>query len=401
MLSVAEARSQVLSRCQPLPPEKMTHSAALGRVLAESVASDLDMPPFDKALMDGYAVRGADVASPPATLEVIEEITAGMTPARAVGPGQASRIMTGAPIPEGADTVVVVEQTRMLDDGRVRIDGPVVKPGANVLKRGREMRQGEMVLCAGTVLRPQEIGVLATLGRAEALVTPPPRLSVIATGDELVEPPIVPGPGQIRNSNAPMLVAQATRAGATARSLGIARDRVESLRPLIHEGLDTSDVVILSGGVSAGKLDLVPGVLRELGVEPHFHKVRLKPGKPLFFGTCGRKLVFGLPGNPVSSFVCFELFIRPAVRRLAGRADLDLPAVRATLAADFAYSTDRPTYHPARLDLGASEWRVAPVPWFGSADLRAFLAATGLLVLPAGDNALRAGQGVVVLRLDG
>ncbi len=401
MLSVAEALHKVLGQCRPLPPLRMPlWPDALGRVLAEDVASDLDMPPFDKALMDGYAVHSEDLASGTATLRVVEEITAGQTPKRAVAAGQASRIMTGAPMPEGADAVVMVERTRQLDDGRVAIDSRAF-PGMNMLTRGREMTAGEVVLRAGSVLRPQEVGVLATVGRTEALLIPPPRVGVLPTGDELVDPPALPGPGQIRNSNAPMLLAQAARAGGAPRTLGIARDNLDSLRALVNEGLQTSDILILSGGVSAGKLDLVPQVLQEAGVTPHFHKVRLKPGKPLFFGTRGegadQRLVFGLPGNPVSSFVCFELFLRPAIRALAGHANIELPRGTARLAGEFSHDSDRPTYHPGWLDAG----EVKAVPWFGSADLRAFLRANALLVLPPGQRKYQPGDEVDVLRLDG
>jgi molybdopterin molybdotransferase len=320
--------------------------------------------------------------------------------------------LTGAPIPEGADAVVPVERSRLLDGERVHLEGRGAA-GDNILRRGREMRAGEVVLKAGCVLRPQELGMLATLGRSHARLVPPPRVAVLATGDELVEPGLALEPGQIRNSNAPMLLAQAARAGASPHYLGIGRDRVDSLGPLIQQGLESADVLVLSGGVSAGKLDLVPGVLQELGVVPHFHKVHLKPGKPLFFGTVGQPfqpdvggrvrmycLTYGLPGNPVSSLVCFELFIRPALLRLAGRT-ADPASLRARLAEDFPYRTDRPTYHPARLESDEQGWRVRPVPWFGSADLRSFLDADALLVLPKGDHVHRAGQCLEVLRLDG
>jgi molybdopterin molybdotransferase len=234
---------------------------------------------------------------------------------------------------------------------------------------------------------------------------PPPRVAILATGDELIEGPMLPGPGQIRNSNAPMLLAQAARAGALPRYLGIARDRLDSLRPMIDEGLQTSEILVLTGGVSAGKLDLVPDVLREAGVTAHFHKIAIKPGKPLFFGTCtrgeGQRLIFGLPGNPVSTFVCFELFLRPAIRRLAGYADLDLPGVQARFTDDFRHEADRPTYHPAALTWGPEGWRVTAVPWFGSADLRAFLQANALLVLPPGAHQWRGGDSIDVLRLEG
>src|SRR5262245_54702294 len=346
MLSVAEALEKVLEQCQPLPARRLPLShEALGRVLAEDVVSDLDVPPFDKAQMDGYAVRSGDLSTGAATLRVVEEITAGQTPKLSVAGGQASRIMTGAPMPEGADAVVMVEKTRLLGDGQVALESRAF-PGMNALARGREMAAGEVILRAGSVLRPQELGVLATVGRTEALLIPPPRVTVLPTGDELVEPPAVPGPGQIRNSNAPMLMAQVARAGGVPRSLGIARDNLDSLRMLVQEGLRTSEILVLSGGVSAGKLDLVPQVLREAGVAAHFHKIHLKPGKPLFFGTLGdgadRRLVFGLPGNPVSSFVCFELFLRPAIRRLAGRCDIELPRARLKLTEAFDHNSDRP-----------------------------------------------------------
>ena len=412
MLSVTEAQAIVLQHAQPLPPETAPLStAALGQVLAEEVASDLDMPPYDKALMDGYAVRSADLPEGRGTLEVIEEITAGKTPTLPVATLQAARIMTGAPIPPGADAVVIIERTRTLDNGRVQIDDKPPKPGQNILSRGREMWSGEVVLKTGTVLRPQEFGLLGSVGRTAVQVHPRPRVAILPTGDEVVEVSQVPGPGQIRNGNGPMLVAQTARAGGMPRFLGIARDRLDSLRPLVAEGL-RSPILVLSGGVSAGKLDLVPGVLEELGVKAHFHKIEMKPGKPLFFGTLQQKpgfsekpgfsgsLVFGLPGNPVSGLVCFELFVRPAIRRLMGFADAGPRMVQAVLAENFVYRTDRPTYYPARLEAHASGWRVRPVPWFGSADLRGVTRANAFVLFPVGDHQHRAGQIFPVLTTD-
>jgi molybdopterin molybdotransferase len=407
MLSVADAQALILAEARPLPAEAVPLAQALGRVLAADVVSGADVPAQDKSLMDGYAVRCADLPDGRGALAVLEEVTAGQVPRHAVGPGQASRIMTGAPLPGGADAVVQVERTRLLDDGRVEVEDRPPRPGQNVLPRGREMRAGDAVLAAGVVLRPQEIGLLGTLGQVPVRVVPAPWVAVLSTGDEVVEPDQAPGPGQLRNSNGPMLLAQALRAGARARYLGIARDRLDSLRPLVEEGL-RADVLVLSGGVSAGTLDLVPAALREAGVVARLHKVEMKPGKPVFFGTrdhaeapAGRTLVFGLPGNPVSSLVCFELFLRPALRRLAGHPEAGPPVVWATLAEDFPYRTDRPTYHPAHLELGAKGWRVRPVPWFGSADLRALTRANALLVLPAGDQRHQAGQVFPVVRMDG
>lgn len=406
MLSVAEAQSIILQLVRPLVAQNLPLSpGVLGLVLGEDVASDLDMPPHNKALMDGYAVRVADLPEGRAALVVIEEITAGRTPRHSVGPGQAARIMTGAPIPAGADAVVVVERTRMIDDGRVQIEDRAPQPQQNIMAQGREMRRGETVLTPGTLLRPQELGVLATVGRTTVRLIPAPRVAVLSTGDEVVDAAQMPGPGQIRNGNGPMLAAQVARAGGVPHFLGIARDRVEHLRSLAEEGLK-ADALVLSGGVSAGKLDLVPGVLQELGVRPHFHKVEMKPGKPMYFGTRprpngpGDTLVFGLPGNPVSSLVCFELFVKPALRALAGHPEPGPRLLRATLAEDFPHRSDRPTYYPASLQGADKGWRVAPVPWLGSADLRGLTQANALMLLPAGDHHHRAGQELSVLPLD-
>jgi molybdopterin molybdotransferase len=409
MLSVAEAQTVILKHAQPLPAETVLLSpAALGLVLAENVASDLDMPPHDKALMDGFAVRTADLLEGRGVLEVIEQVTAGQTPTRSLGPEQATRIMTGAPIPSGADAVVMVERTRQQDGHRVEIeDRP--RPGQHILPQAREMHCGETVLASGAMLRPQELGLLAGVGRTAVKVHPAPEVAILPTGDELVEAPERPGPGQIRNGNGPMLAAQAARAGGIPRSLAISRDRVDSLRPLIAEGL-RSPVLVLSGGVSAGVADLVPGVLRDLGVEAHFHKVQMKPGKPVFFGTratdaaASREraptLVFGLPGNPVSSLVCFELFVRPAIRRLRGHADSGPRFVNARLLDDFVYKTDRPTYHPAWLESAEEGWNIRPVPWFGSGDLRGLTRANALVLFDAAHAEHHAGNIYPVLRIE-
>jgi molybdopterin molybdotransferase len=400
MLRVDEAQAVVGQHARPLPPETLPLTfALLGLVLAEDVASDIEMPPYDKALMDGIAVRSSDLPEGRGVLRVIEEITAGQTPRFPVGAGQAARIMTGAPLPAGADAVVMIERTQALDGDRVRVEDQLLAPGRNILARGREMHRGETVLSKGTILRPQELGILATVGRTVARVHLRPQVAVLSTGDEVVEPSQLPGPGQIRNGNGSMLMGQISRAGGCPRFLGIARDRLESLRPLVAEGLGSS-VLVLSGGVSAGKLDLVPAVLQELGVTAHFHKVEMKPGKPVFFGTRGNTLVFGLPGNPVSALVCFELFVRPALRRLLGHAEPGPHLVAAALAEDFAYGTDRPTYHPACLESTHNGFLVRPVPWFGSADLRGLARANALVLFPPGDHRHRGGQVFSVLALD-
>jgi molybdopterin molybdotransferase len=402
MISVAEAQAAVLQHLRPLTPQSMPLTpAVLGLVLAENVVSDLDLPPYDKAMMDGYAVRSADLPDGRGNLSVVEEITAGRTPQHSVAAGQAARIMTGAPVPAGADAVVMVEHSKVTEPGRVAIEDRAPKPGQHIMPRGGEMRAGEVVLNAGTDLRPAAFGILATVGRTQALAVPAPRVAVIATGDELVEAGTKLQSGQIRNSNGPMLVAMVQQAGCRPDYLGIARDEPARLRKLIDDGLRT-DVLVLSGGVSAGTLDLVPGILQEAGVRAHFHRVTMKPGKPVFFGTGPRgTAVFGLPGNPVSSLVCFELFVRPALRRLGGHGR-PLPApMQALLAEDFRHRSDRPTYHPAVLDESHEGRRVRPVAWLGSPDLKALARANALVVFPPGEATLKAGQAFDVISLDG
>ena len=398
MLSVSEALAAVLQQVKTLPVEEAALAALpLGRVLAETVGSDIDSPPYTKSMMDGYAVRATDG---PVTLRIVEEVAAGQMPTKFVQAGEATHITTGAPIPNGADAVVMIEQTQPISPDEIRILVPVIA-GKNILERGTEMKEGEIVLQAGCVLGPQEFGLLATVGRVAVAVVSKPRVAILTTGDEIVEPSRKPGPGQIRNSNGSMLLAQSERAGATPRYLGIARDTVDSLRALIAVGLERADVLILSGGVSAGKFDLVPGVLQELGVVSHFHKVTMKPGKPLFFGMRQDKLVFGLPGNPVSSFVCFELFVRPALRKLSGHADPEPRRTQLPVVGELHTENDRPTFWPARVELGEAGFRVRPLPWSGAADLRALHTANALLEIPPGEQRFQTGQLATVILLEG
>jgi molybdopterin molybdotransferase len=298
--------------------------------------------------------------------------------------------MTGAPIPDGADAVVQVERTRLLDDRTVYLEQVDPAPGQNLLPLGASLRVGDVVLCEGSELRPIEIGVLAEIGHGEVLAIPRPRVAVLPTGDELVDVSETPAPAQIRNSNGPLLSAAVAKAGGQPLEQEVARDDRELLRSAIERGLD-ADILILSGGVSAGKFDLVPEVLSELGVEPVFHKVALRPGKPLWFGVKRdgdrRVLVFGLPGNPVSSFVCFELFARPAISALAGRGFRGLPVRRGRLTHEFRHQGDREAYLPARLttSVAGSETDLEILPWQGSADL-ATLARANCLARLSGER---------------
>ena len=346
MLEVAEALSQVVARVRPLTPAAAVLSpAVLGRVLAADVRADADSPPFPKSLRDGYAVRSADCVATGAELRVVAEIAAGAVPTQPVRPGECARIFTGAPMPDGADAVVMQEDTQPLDGDRVRITDAKVRPHQWVFARGVEMRAGEVVLHAGATLTPAALGVLAGLGQTQANLYPAPRVAIVSTGNELVEPGEALKPGQIRNSNGAMLAAQVARAHATPLPRGIVRDEPAATRAALGEALAAADVLLVAGGVSVGKFDLVPGVLEQLGVTIHFRQVRLKPGKPLLFGTKDSTLVFGLPGNPVSAFVCFELFVRPALRVLAGHADAAPRLTRLPLAEGIAEVNDLSLIH--------------------------------------------------------
>jgi molybdopterin molybdotransferase len=408
MLTVDEALRLVLEHAQPLPAVEVDCADALDHVLAERVVSDVDSPPHDKSIVDGYAVFSSDLAGGTAELTVIEEVVAGAVPKKSLAAGQASRIMTGAPVPAGADAVVMVERTQAIAglDGaeRVRIVDASVRPGQNILPRGCSMRRGDTILEPGAWLRPIELGLLAEVGRSRVRVAPHPTVAVLSTGNELVPHDGTPSAGQIRNSNGPMLAASIRAAGAVAIELGIARDDRDELRRLVERGL-AADVLVLSGGVSAGILDLVPEVLAELGVGQVFHKVRLKPGKPLWFGALPPQaprqqatLVFGLPGNPVSSLVCFELFVRFAIDRLSGRESSSRLRT-ARLGAPFAHRGDRPTYHPGQLSEDGVKPTALPLAWRGSADLRTLAEANCLICFPAGDREYATGESVTARML--
>lgn len=403
MLSVDEALALVWQHAVPLAAVEMPAGRALGLPLAEAIVSDIDSPPYDKAMMDGYAVVAADLASGSAELEILEEITAGTTPTLAVRPGCCSRIMTGAPIPSGADAVVMVEQTQVdpVQPGLVRIQTQITS-GRNILTQGTSLRQGAEILAAGTIIRPIEVGILAEVGRDTIAVRPAPTVSILSTGDELVPASIRPAAGQIRNSNGPMLEAMVRAVGATPAQLGIARDVREELSRAVERGLE-SDLLILSGGVSAGVLDLVPSVLAEQGVEQVFHKVNMKPGKPLWFGKRVSKerttLVFGLPGNPVSSLVGFHLFVRHALNRLAGRQEDSPLQIGFQLTAPFANRGDRPVFFPSAIDrTETGESTITPLDWKGSADLATLTQADALAYFPA-EAHCQAGEFVAAVRL--
>ena len=386
LISIAAARERVLAAVRPLPAEPVALDSALDRVLAEDVSSAEDLPPFDSSAMDGFAV----IAGPAAELAVVAESRAGHPAERALAAGEAIRISTGAVIPDGADAVVPVERVEA-DGGRVRV--PATRPGAHVRGTGEDVRAGDLVLRAGRPIGPAELGVLASLGRAEVRCARAPVVALLATGDELVEPGLPLAPGQIRNSNSRALAAQALRAGAAAVTRRAAADDRAAVEAALAELLESADVVCVSGGVSVGEHDHVKRALAALGVEQRFWGIRLKPGKPTWFGERDRKLVFGLPGNPVSSMVTFQLFARPALRALQG-ADPDAPRASALLDAPVSMDPERDQALRCALTAAEDGWHAAPARAQGSHVLTSMLGADALALVPAGDGELPAGTRV-------
>lgn len=369
---------------------------ASGFVLAEDVTADRDQPPFDRAMMDGFALRAADVAGGPATLRVIGEIAAGSELALTVGEGEAAAIMTGAPLPPGADTVVMIERCERAGDGQVAVPGPLER-GDNVAPRGQEVREGQVVVAAGRIIETMTAGVLASVGAHRVTVRMRPRVTVLTTGSELVPIEATPGPAQIRDSNRRTLFALLERDWARVVDGGIVPDELAATRRAIRDGLD-SDVLVLSGGVSAGSYDIVRQALEEEGVEILFHKVRLKPGKPVLFGRHADGLVFGLPGNPVSAFVAALLLLGPALRVLGRRPEPRSWYLRVPLEGELPATAGRTTFHPAELVRGEEDrLAVRPRPTLGSADHVAVARCNAFIRTEPGAPAGRDGELVRVM----
>lgn len=397
MLSFEQALSIVQeqsSRAAREPGEETVSLASTsGRLLAEDLRADRDYPPFHRSTRDGYAVRASDLGTLPATLDCRGQVRAGDHFGGSVQAGQCLEIMTGAPLPEGADAVVMVEYTRA-QGARVEIQR-AVEPGENVVRRGSEAPAGAVVLKRGRRLGAGEVALLAALGKASVRVFARPRVGILPTGDEVVPVESRPEWFQVRNSNAHGLAAQVRVAGGEPCLLGIAPDRKESLRELIRAS--HADLLILSGGVSMGKYDLVKQVLGELGAQFFFHGVAIRPGKPLLFGRLGGTLFFGLPGNPVSTYVTFELFARPAISVLGGGEFAAPVFLRARLARPFRPKAELTFFMPARVEMNGNEPVVSLVGWQGSGDLVGVVAANCFLVAHPVQKELAAGDWVDVL----
>ena len=400
MFTYQQARETVIGRLQAIPRTPATEAIplreAMSRVLARDILSDRDYPPFHRSIRDGYAVRAADTHSG-AQLKCIDELKAGDTPTTCVAPGTCIQIMTGAALPDGADAVIMIEHISR-EGNAVHLDR-AVKPGQHVVRRGSEQEAGQTVLSAGTRIGFAEIAAAAQVGAANPVVTHKPRIAILSTGDEVVDFASTPGPFQIRNSNSVSLAAQVGLTGGAPVVLGNARDSLDDLRAKITTGLE-ADALILSGGVSMGKYDLVEPVLSEFAAEIVFDAVAIRPGKPVVFALCKGKPVFGLPGNPVSTMVTFDLFVRPAIDILSGTEPRPLPFIEAILTASLSEKAGLTHFLPAKLTWRSDKAHVSSVPWQGSGDVVAMAHANCLLVVPGDRETIEAGEHVHVLPRD-
>lgn len=401
MHSIDDALNIILGETPVIPAEELALSESVGRILREDLLSDLDLPPFNRARMDGYAFRATDALlaseANPAILKEIGEVAAGQVFSGTVGPGEAVRIMTGAPVPDGADAVQRIEVIRA-EGGRVEIQESV-KPGQNITPRAAEARIGNLMMRAGEVITPAASAVLASFGAAHVQVSHPPRIVLLSTGDELIEVWEKPVGGQIRNSNTFSLAAYARAAGAEVLSAGIVADNFEETRLAIAEAAAIADVVLLSGGVSMGDYDLVKPALKALGAQIFIEKVSMHPGKPTVFAKLGETLIFGLPGNPVSVAVAFNIFVRPTLLKMQGANDIQLNRVHAIAASNVKGAPPRRSHQPGRLTIQNGVASVEPLRWAGSSDVVAFMRANALIVVPEDKSGYEAGDLVEVIQL--
>lgn len=391
MVLFEDALSTVLSQGFSIGVERVDLSDSLGRVLAEDVFSDMDMPPFDKSAVDGYAwlkQSGDDWTNEPQ--RVVETIPAGTIPKIALLPGQCSKIMTGAMVPAGANSVIMVEETELIDEDFVRFTR--TNPSQNICYRGEDVKTGDQVLQKGLQINPAHVAVLAGVGISNPLVAKLPRVGIISTGDELVEPTVIPGKAQIRNSNAWQLEAQVKAVQALPYYYGIVPDNSAELRKIISFAMEHNDVVLLTGGVSMGDFDFVPAVMEETGIEILFNNIAIQPGKPTVFGRRNQTFIFGLPGNPVSSFVLFEILVKPFLKRMMGCANeplnLSLP-----MGVDFSR---RKSVRKSMIPVIINEGTVFPVEYHGSAHINAYSIANGMMVMEIGTTKISKGEQVYV-----
>ena len=376
MISFEQAYKIVMNSGFAMGTEVIPFTESLDRVLAGDVVSDMDMPPFNKSSVDGFACRKSDLGS---DMEIIETIPAGVWPSKNVGEGECSSIMTGAPVPDGADCVVMVEYTELSSAGKMRFKGTFTKE--NIARKGEDVQKDDIVLKKGRIIRPQDIAVMASAGHTEVTVSKMPRIGVISSGSELVEPSEIPAISQIRNSNSSQLLAQVSRAGASGKYYGIAADIEDQTLSIVEKAISENDLVIITGGVSMGDFDFVPSVLEKAGVKILFTRIAVQPGKPTTFGLHPESVVFGLPGNPVSSFIQFELLIRPLIFQMMGHEWKPL-MLRLPMNEKFERkSAERMAFIPVTV---TDEGFVSAVEFHGSAHISALPDATGIIAMPVG-----------------
>jgi molybdopterin molybdotransferase len=397
MLTYEQARQKVIEQVSQKKGPRATFGIsvwnALGHVLAQEVKSDRAYPPFDRSTRDGYAVRAAEAKSG-AKLRVVGEIKAGDTVTEPLAPGTCVQIMTGAAVPQGADAVVMIEHTRA-EGGTILFERDA-QLDQNIVPRGSEGAAGQVILSTGIRLGYAELALAAQVGAVQLQCAKKPRVAILSTGDEVVSVEKTPGPFQIRNSNSVSLAAQVRLSGGEPVLLGNAADRTDDLREKIQRGLK-EDILVLSGGVSMGKYDLVESVLKEVGAEFYFDAVAIRPGKPVVFGRCGETFVFGLPGNPVSTMVTFELFVTPALDLLSGAEARPLPLVEARLGEALHEKPGLTHFLPARLEWKAANAEVRALKWQGSGDIAALAKANCFLAVPADKAEVQTGEPISVL----
>lgn len=379
MITVDQALGIVLDHVEPLGVETVVLEHAHFRILAEDIRADIDLPPFDRARMDGYALRASDVITAPARLRVIGEIAAGAKFDKALNSGEAIKIFTGAPVPDGADAVQKVEVTSANGNTVEILES--VTTGQFITPRASEIAAGEIVAKAGLEIGPAEMAGLASFGYSTVRVARRPRVAVLSTGSELVDVSAKPSDAQIRNSNTYTLSAYAESAGAIVDMLPTVEDTPSATREALIRAADNRDIVITSGGVSMGDYDLVKAALKDIGAEIYFDKVIIRPGKPIVFARCGETFFFCLPGNPVSTSVTFNVFARPAIRKMQGETSPLLKTVKAQLSRALKDSSSRRSYLPGRLFIDGGRAKVEPLKWGGSSDLVAFMQANGLIIV--------------------
>jgi len=390
MIQQEEAFKIIKESVITLGTEFVPFQNSLGRILAENVYSDMDMPPFNKSAVDGFACRKQDLNN---DLVLLEVIPAGVAPTKTVGANQCSQIMTGAAVPEGADTIIMVEHTEKIE-GKIRFIQS--KTNSNICAIAEDLKKGDLVLAKGTLLKAQQIPVLASVGNTFIQVYRQAKVVVISTGDELVEPHQTPQTSQIRNSNAVQMMAQLQQLGIKGRYIGIAKDNPESTREMLEEALDSSDMVLLSGGVSMGEFDFVPEILEEKGIEILFKSIAVQPGRPTVFGKKDKQFFFGLPGNPVSSFVQFELLVKPLLYNMMGFDFKALP-LKMPMGIEFSRKkAKRKSYIPVYFN---QDGEVMPVDYNGSAHIHSYVYADGMISINIGETTLKKGQVVDVRQI--